>query len=66
MKHPNIIQIKVADKECLACGWPAVALYVTAPSDAEGYQAYQQDGGLCAECFLSKVFQKDAWGLEAP
>lgn len=50
-----VVQIEAGDSEpdCLVCNWPQKRLYVTAPDDASGQQFYQQNGGLCAECFLS-------------
>lgn len=52
-----VVQIEDAGANCLSCNWPQERLYVTAPGDADGWRFYQQNGGLCAECFLAGAFE---------
>lgn len=59
MKRPNIVQIKQANRECVGCGWGKATLYVLANSEDEGWELFQQKGGLCAECFLEKVVMEE-------
>lgn len=57
MKHPYVVQVNEAESQCMSCNWVADVVYVIARSDSLGYQFAKQNGGLCTECFLSKLFE---------
>ena len=48
-----VIQIADSGAKCLSCGWAQEVLYVTALEESQGFPFYEQNGGFCAECFLS-------------
>ena len=57
MKRPSIVQVNEEDSQCVECNWVGDVVYVTAKSDAAGYLFAKQNGGMCAECFLAKIFE---------
>ena len=57
MKRPNIVQVNEEDSQCIECNFVADTVYVTAKSDEDGYLFAKQNGGMCAECFLAKIFE---------
>ena len=59
MKRPNIVQVNEEDSQCQSCNWVGDVMYVTGRDDAEGGQFFQQNGGLCAECFLAALFEAE-------
>ena len=59
MKQLNIVQINEADSQCQSCNWVGDVMYVTGKDDAEGWQFFQQNGGMCAECFLGAAFDAE-------
>ena len=59
MKRPRIVQVNEKDSQCIECNFVSDTVYVTAKSDEAGYLFAKQNGGMCAECFLEKLFEAE-------
>ncbi len=38
---------------CVNCNWEQPVLYAVGRTEADAYLFYQQNGGLCAECYMA-------------